>query len=411
MLGPGAVTLLCLGDSNTYGVYEETHETYPARLEGLLDARTPGGPHRVVNLGIPGLNSRQVLEGLPRALEELEPDAVLVLAGVNNTWSWQPDSAVDYREPPWYEGLRLVVLARLAAARVAGSSGAGDPNGAVERVDEVDRTTASGTDREGRAFSYEGPPPAGTPTPFPLDESLARDFRELDALALERAVPLVFLTYACSESDYGTTNGAIRAAAARTGRPLIDAEPAVMGLVPRLGAQQIFHGDAHPRPVGYEVFARHVFNELIALGLVAGEPVLPLDRDLECFRAPPGAALEVVDGQGDGRPPRLRVVGEEPVRPFMLILSEAGEGDRASWRGLETPVRDDELYRATCERESLRGVTGRDGAAEIDLAQALTPAEREALRGRPLLVAYLVAFLVEDEPRPRRVSAAVELAF
>ena len=61
-VGEGGLTLWCVGDSNTFGYGVTARDSYPKALERILDERVPGAPHQVVNFGIPGLNSRQVLE-------------------------------------------------------------------------------------------------------------------------------------------------------------------------------------------------------------------------------------------------------------------------------------------------------------------------------------------------------------
>lgn len=44
-----AVSILCVGDSHTYGAEVSADEAYPGRLQVELDAVAPGH-HRVVNL-------------------------------------------------------------------------------------------------------------------------------------------------------------------------------------------------------------------------------------------------------------------------------------------------------------------------------------------------------------------------
>ncbi|MBK8979226.1 MAG: hypothetical protein IPM29_25295 [Planctomycetes bacterium] len=83
----GRQVVLCVGDSNTYGVGAASPDgSYPARLQRLLDARAPGA-WRVVNGAYPGQNSRQVLLKLPAQLASLRPRLVYVLVGTNDEWS------------------------------------------------------------------------------------------------------------------------------------------------------------------------------------------------------------------------------------------------------------------------------------------------------------------------------------
>ncbi|MEO0480549.1 MAG: SGNH/GDSL hydrolase family protein [Planctomycetota bacterium] len=80
--------VLCLGDSFTYGIGAEDEKTgsYPAHLQQILEERAPGR-YQVVNRGWPGLNSRKILRYLASDLDEVKPDTVVLLCGVNDRWS------------------------------------------------------------------------------------------------------------------------------------------------------------------------------------------------------------------------------------------------------------------------------------------------------------------------------------
>jgi len=95
---PERFRILCLGDSNTYGLYLERHESYPAQLERELAALRPTQPVEVVNLGAPGLNSSRLLRMLPELLETLAPDLVIVMVGANDTWT-DPAAESPLRPP------------------------------------------------------------------------------------------------------------------------------------------------------------------------------------------------------------------------------------------------------------------------------------------------------------------------
>ncbi len=83
-----ACTVLCVGDSYTYGLgASEPSKSYPARLEALLGAAPLAGGSHVVNGGWPGRNSRNVLENLATQIAENHPRYVSVLVGINDLWS------------------------------------------------------------------------------------------------------------------------------------------------------------------------------------------------------------------------------------------------------------------------------------------------------------------------------------
>ena len=65
------VRILCLGDSNTYGLYLKPHESWPAQLETSWNTTVTSPRIRVFNLGYPGTNSSKVLGDFAKMLEDL----------------------------------------------------------------------------------------------------------------------------------------------------------------------------------------------------------------------------------------------------------------------------------------------------------------------------------------------------
>jgi len=84
--------LFVLGDSQTFGHGLNDDETWPARLQALLDAQTPGT--RVENWGVPGINIDQYVARLDRVLAEARSGDI-VLTGV----SW--NDLITPQNPAW----------------------------------------------------------------------------------------------------------------------------------------------------------------------------------------------------------------------------------------------------------------------------------------------------------------------
>jgi lysophospholipase L1-like esterase len=74
----GRYRIAVLGDSVTIGMGVADDESFSARTEQLLRQRFPGKDLDVVNLGIPGYDTRQEVGLLRRHLAQLQPDLVLV---------------------------------------------------------------------------------------------------------------------------------------------------------------------------------------------------------------------------------------------------------------------------------------------------------------------------------------------
>jgi lysophospholipase L1-like esterase len=80
---PGVVRIVTIGDSSTFGWGAEPEHTFQRLLEGKLDNWQPGR-FEVLNLGIPGHNSRHGIGMLEHYALPLDPDIVLISYGAND---------------------------------------------------------------------------------------------------------------------------------------------------------------------------------------------------------------------------------------------------------------------------------------------------------------------------------------
>jgi lysophospholipase L1-like esterase len=99
--GDGTTTILCIGESTTAlgGV-----DSYPTQLADVLRER--GRRVRVVNKGIPAVNTDVVVGRLPMWIAENEPDIVIAMMGVNDP----PDEDVG---GPFAQGVRAMRVYKL----------------------------------------------------------------------------------------------------------------------------------------------------------------------------------------------------------------------------------------------------------------------------------------------------------
>lgn len=126
--GGGAQTIVCLGDSFTYGPEVSREESYPAQLERLLNKGTRG-EWQVINAGVPAYNSTQARMYLEEILRGERPGIVTVLLGWANHWNWRgyPSTmgdAAHMRSRGWrqrvtgfVQGSRAFVLGQLMVAK------------------------------------------------------------------------------------------------------------------------------------------------------------------------------------------------------------------------------------------------------------------------------------------------------
>ena len=91
---PGERRVVAVGDSFTFGSLVDDAETYPHQLQERLGGRT-----RIVNLGVPGYQVRQLVRTLELRVPALRPDVVLLTFYVNGTMATPPTYAGRAHEP------------------------------------------------------------------------------------------------------------------------------------------------------------------------------------------------------------------------------------------------------------------------------------------------------------------------
>jgi len=253
-LGTAPLTILCTGDSNTYGLYVPSF-SYPEQLRARLTARFQA-PVEVVNRGVPGQSSAQVAAELPAELAAVRPDLVLLLAGANDAWN----PAGDDSGFPLWEHLRLVRWTRVLLAGVVG-----------------DRRFRIDTDASGEIVVDRGDGPVrvnpGGGEATREGAELAASLRSGLGRALEYcrdrgAVP-VLMTYAEFEHPvYRRINAVIRQLAADRRVLLVDHEPAFAAAAEREGRDTLMFNDQHPNARGYALMARQVDAVLVQAGWI-----------------------------------------------------------------------------------------------------------------------------------------------
>jgi lysophospholipase L1-like esterase len=80
----GEPRVLCLGDSMTFGVAVEDHETYPQQLEQLLVQAFPSSRPEVINAGVQRYFTFQEIDLLKAHVQKLQPDVVTLMVYIND---------------------------------------------------------------------------------------------------------------------------------------------------------------------------------------------------------------------------------------------------------------------------------------------------------------------------------------
>jgi lysophospholipase L1-like esterase len=246
--------ILCVGDSNTYGLFLERRDAYPQQLEALWNTSGRTREIDVLNAGFPGQNSSHVLRDLPRLLDIAAPELVLLLIGANDYWT-RP-VAVDTSAQPVVWDQRLRSHSRVfRLIHMLGKAGRADE--LVVTLNPRGDGTRTGTARFGGEVFELGWEKGGE---IRLDAAgdLERNLGALVEQARRRGIEITLLTYASKGWFYGRASAAIRNAARETGASLIDVAPAFESICPTGDCREFFFPDGHPTARGYRLVAETV---------------------------------------------------------------------------------------------------------------------------------------------------------
>jgi hypothetical protein len=200
--GPAdAVTILVVGDSHAAGAGVPREDNLPSHLERMLAERHPGRTFRIVNLGLPGVNSPWVANRLERNIRLHNPDLIISWVGVNDIWNATETDA--WGNSSWGLAVRRLLLRSklFRLATVIWHTRGYDSDSRSEQIREASRHLAKPPDAE-------------------LSRGLGFDLERMAATARDHGVPIIFMNYPV---PYKVVNDTIRRTAARLRVPLVDA--------------------------------------------------------------------------------------------------------------------------------------------------------------------------------------------
>jgi lysophospholipase L1-like esterase len=258
----GNLRVLCLGDSNTYGLWldHREQEAYPQQLEALWNARVAAPKLEVLNLGFPGTNSSRLVRDLPDLIDTLRPDILIVMVGVNDFWTLPVpiEDAQEARPQGSFLARHSLIYRLFDLAR------RGQIADQVEIVMDPEGSLARGAHHKARVgdlefdmgFTKAEPGLSGDA------EGLKRNLHRLVELARAARTPLYLMTYASTKDFYRAASEALADVAAETGTPLIDLATIFAGVCPTGGCPDVLYPDGHLKARGYATVAETVLEKL-----------------------------------------------------------------------------------------------------------------------------------------------------
>jgi len=266
--------VLCLGDSNTYGVFYPQEQAYPAQLQAVLDRRAPGR-YRALNLGLPGMNSSQVATRLEGWIDQYRPSAVVVSVGINNYWNLSDTEAQETSGESLLAKSRLYRLIRLLmteATSVPADTGRPEiewvlPDGGVTHNQTLDAETGE------LLVEHRGNWKDWNRGHLEVSEELWRDLSTMADLTAKRDVELVVMTYAAFPLQgrklqflkQQSVNETLRRWSQSRGATMVDLRQRFVELLPPGTPRSAFFAsetESHANPVGYREVATLVADSI-----------------------------------------------------------------------------------------------------------------------------------------------------
>ncbi len=354
-LGTGSRTILCIGDSNTYGVHLPREQSYPGQLQAFLD-RWPENDWRVVNVGYPGHNSAEVRGRLAGHLREYRPEITICWVGVNNTWSlagrhlW--DVADHEPTPRALEGL-------------------------LQRVRVVKMVRLLARDRAARA---EGAVARTLIQPQDIRRRLHMDFRRIRAICEEQGSRVLMVDYPVHhQATEERVNEVLWEVARQTDIPIVPLHREVLPAFYGVGYDRVMFSDFHANEVGNHAVARRMLHALIEHGMLPARPewtsIPPLHETLR--------DVPIVLAEHDAERPRVLLHGP-PHERFQIHLKGLFAGHQNKTFNGRHPY---EPYATWTPEELLQrglvGVLDGEGRASPRLRLPSEPAEHPLSRDDP----------------------------
>ena len=281
--------VLVMGDSVPFGIGVRYEDSFPHRLEELLNSadsdndRDPGAwrQYRTLNMGVPSYNTEQELEQLRTVGLGLQPDLAMLLFSNNDIetrmWvfdkrrSWLTDKAQRSYAASLLFRFYREARARLVPATPVTETAAPAGDGVLSLMNAP--AVAFGEYRVDR----------------PRWQAIDRSLTEINRLLKDRGIPFVLLVP--PDADYIVA--LLRGVAQREGFPLVLldpwADPRWAGEDPRNYSNSYI--DGHPNAAGHLIYATLIAENLEKLAIL-----------------PPGAA----DPPGPARWPEVSAAGILP---------------------------------------------------------------------------------------------------
>lgn len=257
--------ILCLGDSSTYGLGASNRIkfSYSMQLQRILEEKSPGKKFKVINYGIPGLNSSQLLNRFRKVISEYEPNIVIVMIGINDPWNLEESNILKfYKESPLDKIiLRLeLIFNKIKLYRFFKLLFISGELGKPRNVPFNDKSRSKGF-----TFSFNGSRKSQA-----LFSALNENILEFVRISNDYHIKIIFMKY--HNTGWGSPEKIINQTYTRLKVPIVDNET-IFNKATQMGMNVRGSDGWHPNNLGYLLMAKNVYNTMITSKLIEGETI------------------------------------------------------------------------------------------------------------------------------------------
>jgi lysophospholipase L1-like esterase len=259
----GAFTILCVGDSHTYGAPLPEPESYPSQLERSLRSAYERDI-QVVNLGVPGMNTPMVANRLEGQIARLHPDLVIAWAGANSFWNATETESWD----GWTNTLRgwLFRLRTVRFVAMTWFNRTGFAHARAELSEWMGQGRFAWQYGEERLVMEPGEPEQLSEER--VRNGLRSDYARMILAARLYETPIIFVTYPYEVGFFHIANDTMRAVAAEHGVEVIVTRPALRRALSDGFAEDdliVYAAGPHPREILYRYIVEQMLPEVVRL--------------------------------------------------------------------------------------------------------------------------------------------------
>ena len=267
----GSYKILCVGDSSTYGLGASDPEkfSYPARLQQILDERAHTGKFDVINLGIPGINSSQVLNRMRSNIATYRPDLVIIMVGINDPWNLEESNILTFYDASGFETLVMdldLLINRLRIYRFLKLSYLSREMKHADSPHEL-RFPGLTDETKGRGFQFS---PLNDAKSSALNAALRHNTLTMKLIAEENHANVMYMKY--HNVGWGRPEIVLNRFYPTLDVPIVDNESLFLKAA-ALGLNVRGEDGWHPNDLGYLLIAKNVFNSMVSSGVLEGAPI------------------------------------------------------------------------------------------------------------------------------------------